>query len=105
VQALQERNSSRLATLYSAESAQDRRNLQALVERLRRPEARLKTSEPRLTAPEIRDMEAAVDFEVAMSWTTPVGRVRPQTTTIRAGGGPREDGWRLVGIRAIWKID
>jgi alpha-L-fucosidase 2 len=105
VQALQERNGSRLAALYNAESPQDRRNLQALLDRLRRPEARLKASGPQLAAPEIREIEAVVDFQVPMSWTTPFGRVRSQTSTFRAVLEAGDDGWRLVGIRSIGKVD
>jgi hypothetical protein len=105
VQALRERNGSRIAALYNAESPQDRKNLQALLERLRRPEARLRASDAQLGAPEIREMEAAVDFHVPMSWTTPFGRVRSQTSTFRMVLEPSDSGWRLVAIRAIGKVD
>jgi hypothetical protein len=105
VHALQERNSPRVAAFYNAESPQDRKNLQSLLERLRRPEARLKASDAQFSSPEIREMEAAVDFQVPMSWTTPFGRVRSQTSTFRAVLEPSDGGWRLVGIRAIGKID
>ncbi|MFN2567287.1 MAG: Ig-like domain-containing protein [Gemmatimonadaceae bacterium] len=105
VQALRERNSERVAALYRAESPQDRKNLQALLERLRRSEARLKASDAQLGAQEIREMEAAVDFQVPMSWTTPFGRVRSQTATFRAVLEPGDGGWRLVAIRALGKID
>ncbi|MDQ3996439.1 MAG: hypothetical protein M3303_05425, partial [Gemmatimonadota bacterium] len=105
VTSLRERNSSRLAATYRAESPQDRKNLQALLERLRRPEARLKASEPQVGPLEVREMEAAVNFQVAMSWTTPFGRIRSQTSTFRAVLETGEGGWRLVSIRAIGKID
>jgi hypothetical protein len=105
VTALRERNGSRVASLYNAELPQDRKNLQALLERLRRPEARLKATDPALGASEIREMEAAVEFQVAMSWTTPFGRVRNQTSTFRAVLEPGDGGWRLVAIRALGKVD
>jgi hypothetical protein len=105
VTALRERNGSRIASLYNAESPQDRKNLQALLERLRRPEARLKATDAALGAPEIREMEAAIEFQVAMSWTTPFGRVRNQTSAFRAVLEPGDGGWRLVAIRALGKID
>jgi hypothetical protein len=105
VTALRERNSSRLAAMYNAESAQDRKNLQALLERLRRPEARLKATDPALGALEVREMEAGVDFQVAMSWTTSFGRVRSQTSAFRAVLEPGDGGWRLVSIRSLGKID
>jgi hypothetical protein len=105
VTALRERNGSRVAALYNAESAPDRKNLQSLLERLRRPEARLKAADAQLGGPEIREMEAAVDFQVPMSWTTPFGRVRNQTSTFRAVLEPSDSGWRLVAIRAIGKVD
>jgi Big-like domain-containing protein len=105
VTALRERNSSRVAALYGAESPQDRKNLQALLERMRRPETRLKASDAQLGALEVREMEAGVDFQVPMSWTTPFGRVRSQTSTFRAVLEPGDDGWRLVAIRAVGKID
>jgi hypothetical protein len=105
VTALRERNSSRVAALYSAEAPQDRKNLQALLERMRRPEARLKASDAQLGPLEVREMEAGVEFQVPMSWTTPFGRVRNQTSTFRAVLEPTDDGWRLVAIRAIGKID
>lgn len=105
VTALRERNGSRVASLYNAESAEDRKNLQSLLERLRRPEARLKATDPALGTPEIREVEAAVDFQVAMSWTTAFGRVRNQTSTFRAVLEPGDGGWRLVAIRALAKID
>jgi hypothetical protein len=105
VTALRERNSSRVAALYGAASPQDRKNLQALVDRMRRPEARLKAADAQLGSLEIREMEAGVDFQVPMSWTTPFGRVRSQTSTFRAVLEPGDDGWRLVAIRAIGKID
>jgi Big-like domain-containing protein len=105
VTALRERNGSRVAVLYGAESPQDRKNLQALLERMRRPETRLKASDAQLGALEVREMEAAVDFQVPMSWTTPFGRVRSQTSTFRAVLEPGDDGWRLVAIRAVGKID
>jgi hypothetical protein len=105
VQALRERNSERVAALYRAESPQDRKNLQALLERLRRPEARLKTSDAQLGATEVREMEATVDFQVPMSWTTPFGRVRSHTATFRAVLEPSDGGWRLVAIRAVGKIE
>lgn len=105
VTALRERNSSRVAVMFGAESPQDRKNLQALLERMRRPEARLKAAEAQLGSLEVREMEAGVDFQVPMSWTTPFGRVRSQTSTFRAVLEPTEDGWRLVAIRAVGKID
>jgi Big-like domain-containing protein len=105
VTALRERNGSRVAALYGAESGQDRKNLQALLERMRRPETRLKAADPQLGPMEVREMEAGVDFQIPMSWTTPFGRVRSQTSTFRAVLEPGDDGWRLVAIRAIGKID
>jgi Big-like domain-containing protein len=105
VTALRERNGSRVAALYAAESGQDRKNLQALLERMRRPETRLKAAEPQLGPMEVREMEAGVDFQIPMSWTTPFGRVRSQTSTFRAVLEPGDDGWRLVAIRATGKID
>ena len=105
VTALRERNSSRVAALYGAEAPQDRKNLQALLERMRRPEARLKASDAQVGALEVREMEAGVEFQLPMSWTTPFGRVRSQTSTFRAVLEPSDDGWRLVAIRAIGKID
>lgn len=105
VTALRERNSSRVAALYGAEAPQDRKNLQALLERMRRPEARLKASDAQVGALEVREMEAGVEFQVPMSWTSPFGRVRSQTSTFRAVLEPSDDGWRLVAIRAVGKID
>jgi len=105
MQALRERNSERVAALFNAESAQDRKNLQALLERLRRPEARFKASDAQVGGPEVRELEATVDFQIPMSWTTPFGRVRNQTATFRAVLEPGDGGWRLVAIRAVGKID
>ena len=105
VTALRERNSSRIAGTYRAESPQDRKNLQSLLERLRRPEARLKAADPQVGVLEVREMEATVDFQVPMSWTTPFGRVRSQTSIFRAVMEPGEGGWRLVAIRAVGKVD
>jgi uncharacterized protein (DUF2236 family) len=105
VTALRERNSSRVAAMYGAASPQDRKNLQALLDRMRRPEARLKAADAHLGSLEVREMEAGVDFQVPMSWTTPFGRVRSQTSTFRAVLESGDDGWRLVAIRAIGKID
>jgi hypothetical protein len=105
VTALRERNSSRVAALYDAESPQDRKNLQALLDRMRRPEARLRVSDVHVGSLEVREMEAGVDFQVPMSWTTPFGRVRNQTSKFRAVLEASDDGWRLVAIRAIGKID
>jgi hypothetical protein len=105
VQALRERNSERVAAFYNAESPQDRKNLQALLERLRRPEARFKASDVQVPGPEVRELEATVDFQVPMSWTTPFGRVRNQTATFRAVLEPGDGGWRLVAIRAVGKIE
>jgi hypothetical protein len=50
-------------------------------------------------------MEAAGEFQVPMSWTTPFGRVRNQTSTFRAVLEPSDGGWRVVAIRAVGKID
>jgi Bacterial Ig-like domain (group 2) len=105
VQALRERDGARVAELYAAESPQDRKNLQVLLERLRRPETRFKTADPQLASPEVREMEAAGEFQLPMSWTTPFGRVRNQTPTFRATLEPGDGGWRLVGIRAVGKLD
>jgi hypothetical protein len=105
VTALRERNSSRVAALYAAVSPQDRKNLQALLERMRRPEARLRASDAQLGPLEVREMEAGVEFQLPMSWTTPFGRVRNQTSTFRAVLEPSDDGWRLIAIRSIGKID
>jgi hypothetical protein len=105
VTALRERNSSRVAAMYAADSPQDRKNLQQLLERLRRPEARLRAADPQVSAPEIRAMEATIDFQIPMSWTTPFGRVRSQTSMFRAVLEPGDGGWRLVAIRALEKVD
>jgi len=105
MQALRERNSERVAALYNAESPQDRKNLQALLERLRRPEARFKASDAQIAGPEVRELEATADFQVPMSWTTPFGRVRNHTATFRAVLEPSDGSWRLVAIRAVGKIE
>jgi hypothetical protein len=105
VQALRERNAARVAELYNPASAEDRRNLQQLLERLRRPEARLKASDARLGSTQIGELETTGDFDVPMSWTTSFGRVRSQTSTFRAVLEPAEGGWRVVAIRAVAKID
>jgi hypothetical protein len=105
VQALRERNSERVAALFSAETPQDRKNLQALLERLRRAEARFKASDAQVGASDVREMEATAEFQVPMSWTTPFGRVRSHTATFRAVLEPGDGGWRLVAIRAVGKLD
>jgi hypothetical protein len=105
VQALRERDGTRVAALYAAQSPEDRKNLQVLLERLRRPETRFKTADPQLGTPDVREMEAAGEFQLPMSWTTPFGRVRNQTPTFRATLEPNDGGWRLVAIRAVGKLD
>jgi hypothetical protein len=101
VQAVGDRNLARVTALYGAESAEDKKNLASLTDKLRNPSSKLKLSPPQVGMPVIRDTEATIDFIARVTWTTPAGASREPTVAFRVYFGRAADGWRLAGVRML----
>jgi hypothetical protein len=101
VQAVADRDIARVTALYGAESADDKKNLASLVDKLRNPSTKLKLSAPQVGMPVIRETEATIDFIARVAWTTPTGGTREPSVAFRVYFGHATDGWRLAGVRML----
>jgi hypothetical protein len=101
VQAVADHDIARVTGLYGAQSADDKKNLASLVEKLRSPSAKLKLSAPQVGMPVIRETEATIDFIARVAWTTPAGAAREPSVAFRVYFGRAADGWRLAGVRML----
>jgi hypothetical protein len=101
VQAVSDHDLARVSALYGAESADDKRNLASLMDKLRSPGSKLKLSAPQIGMPVIRETEATIDFISRVTWTTPTGVGRDPTVAFRVYFGRAADGWRLAGVRML----
>ncbi|MDQ3996803.1 MAG: Ig-like domain-containing protein, partial [Gemmatimonadota bacterium] len=104
--ALNARNAQRVTALYTAESPQDKQNLDVLLEALK-PGASLRATGLTVAAPEIGWTEATASFTVRLSWKPATGAAKSQTVPFRATlekGTTAAGGWKLLGIRATEKL-
>ena len=101
VQAVADRDIARVTALYGAQSAEDKKNLASLVDKLRSPSAKLKLSAPQVGMPVIRETEATIDFIARVGWTTLAGAAREPSVAFRVYFGRAADGWRLGGVRML----
>jgi uncharacterized protein YjdB len=104
--ALNGRNAQRVTALYTAESPQDKQNLEALLEALK-PAANLRATALNVAAPEIGWTEATANFTVRLSWKPPTGAAKTQTVPFKATlekGGTAVSSWKLLGVRATEKL-
>jgi hypothetical protein len=107
VAAVNGRSAPRVTALYTQESAQDKQNLEFLLDLLKQPTANLRASALTVSAPEIGWTEAQTSFTLRLSWKPATGAAKSQTVPFRAtlekattGAG----GWKLVGVRASEKL-
>ena len=107
IAALNGRNAQRVTTLYTAESADDKANLAALIEALK-PAAGLRASiVGNVAEPEIGWTEASAGFTLRLSWKPATGAAKSQNVPFRATlekAGTAAGGWKLLGVRATEKI-
>jgi uncharacterized protein YjdB len=106
IAALNGRNAQRVTALYTAESADDKANLAALIAALT-PAAGLRASSGGFGEPEVGWTEASTNFTVRLSWKPATGAAKSQTVPFKATlekGGTGTSGWKLLGVRALERI-
>jgi eukaryotic-like serine/threonine-protein kinase len=104
--ALNGRNAQRVTALYSAESPQDKQNLEFLLEALK-PAANLRATALNVAAPEIGWTEATANFTVRLAWKPANGAAKTQTVPFKATlekGGTATNSWKLLGVKATDKL-
>ncbi|MDQ3950325.1 MAG: Ig-like domain-containing protein [Gemmatimonadota bacterium] len=105
--ALNGRNAQRVTALYTAESPQDKQNLDVLLGALKQPGANLRATALSVAAPEIGWTEATATFTIRLSWKPATGAAKTQTVPFKATlekGTAGANGWKLLGVRATEKL-
>jgi hypothetical protein len=95
-----------VTALYTAESAEDKANLAALIEALK-PAAGLRAAVGTVADPEMGWTEASSNFTLRLSWKPPTGAAKSVTIPFKATlekSGTATSGWKLLGVRAMEKI-
>jgi serine/threonine protein kinase/uncharacterized protein YjdB len=105
VTALNGRNAQRVQALYLAESAQDKQNLAFLLETFKRAGSNFRATGLNVAAPEIGWTEATANFTVRASWKPAAGAVKNQTVNFRATLERSGNAWKLLGVRALDKLE
>jgi len=105
VAALNARNAQRVQGMYTAESAQDKQNLDFLLETLKRAGSNFRAAGLTVSAPEIGWTEATANFTVRASWKPATGAAKTQAVTFRATLERAGNSWKLLGVRALDKLE
>jgi hypothetical protein len=105
VAALNARNAQRVQAIYTAESAQDKQNLDFLLETFKRAGSNFRAAQLTVSAPEVGWTEATANFTVRASWKPASGAVKNQAVTFRATLERAGNSWKLLGVRALDKLE
>jgi len=105
VGALNARNVQRVQAVYTAESPQDKQNLEFLLATFKRAGANFRATQLKVAAPEIGWTEATANFTVRASWKPATGAVKNQTVSFRATLERAGNGWKVLGVRALDKLE
>jgi len=105
VAALGAHDQQRIASLYQATTAVDRKNLRNLLALVRSGTARLTATAGRVFEPEAVPNGAAATFQARLSWKTPFGASRGETVAFRARFERAGGEWQMTACTIVGPAD